>query len=85
MTVRTSRVRNCVAIYAGRTCLGHVISRRPGEFEAFDTDEKFVGVFETPAGAADALGVVYDLGGRHEHDHGGDHPPMSRPQNNDRA
>jgi hypothetical protein len=65
MTAHPSPLSHRLAIYAGQTCLRHVISRGPGEFEAFDSDDKSIGLFETQAGAADALEAAHDHGGRH--------------------
>ena len=44
-----------VSIYDGRECLGHVLSRGPKGFEAFDRDDQSVGIFETQRQAANAL------------------------------
>jgi hypothetical protein len=40
-------------VYDGRQCLGHVLSRGPKGFEAFDRDDKSLGLF--PKRAANAL------------------------------
>jgi hypothetical protein len=42
-------------VYDGRACLGHVLSRGPKGFEAFDQDDKSFGIFETQRQAANAL------------------------------
>jgi hypothetical protein len=42
-------------VYDGRQCLGHVLSRGPKGFEAFDRDDKSLGIFETRRQAANAL------------------------------
>jgi hypothetical protein len=42
-------------VYDGQQCLGHVLSRGPKGFEAFDRDDKSVGLFETQRQAANAL------------------------------
>jgi hypothetical protein len=42
-------------VYDGQQCLGHVLSRGPNGFEAFDSDDKSLGVFETQRQAANAL------------------------------
>jgi hypothetical protein len=48
--------RNGLAyVYDGRQCLGHVLSRGPKGFEAFDRDDKSVGIFPTAKQAAGAL------------------------------
>jgi hypothetical protein len=46
-----------VYVYDGRTCRGHVINRGPQGFEAFDHDDRSVGVFSTQREAAAALSV----------------------------
>jgi hypothetical protein len=43
------------ALYDGRTCIGHVISRGPRGVEAFDVDDNVVGLFPDVRTAADAL------------------------------
>ena len=63
MTAHPSPVS--LAIYAGQTCLGHVIPLGPRSFEAFDSNDKSIGLFDTQAGAADALEAAYDHGERH--------------------
>jgi hypothetical protein len=45
-------------VYDGRQCLGHVLSRGPKGFEAFDHDDKSLGVFASMRDAANALSVV---------------------------
>jgi hypothetical protein len=42
-------------VYDGRQCLGHVLARGKTSFEAFDRDDKSVGIFETQCQAANAL------------------------------
>jgi hypothetical protein len=44
-----------VSVYDGRQCLGHVLARGKTGFEAFDRDDKSVGVFPTAKQAANAL------------------------------
>ena len=44
-----------VSVYDGRQCLGHVLGRGPKGFEAFDRDDKSVGLFPTAKQAANAL------------------------------
>jgi len=44
-----------IAIYDGRTCLGHVLGRGKAEFEAFDADNRSLGVFPTQREAATAI------------------------------
>jgi hypothetical protein len=42
-------------VYDGRRCLGHIIARGKTGFEAFDADDKSVGLFPSQRAAADAL------------------------------
>jgi len=42
-------------VYDGRQCLGHVLGRGPKGFEAFDREDKSVGLFPTAKQAANAL------------------------------
>jgi hypothetical protein len=44
-----------VSVYDGQQCVGHVLARGKAGFEAFDTDDKSVGVFPTAKQAANAL------------------------------
>jgi len=50
-----------VSIYDGRECLGHVLARGKAGYEAFDRDDKPVGIFETQRQAANALALVEAL------------------------
>jgi hypothetical protein len=43
------------AIYDGQRCFGHVIHRGKSGWEAFDANDQSIGIYKTPAGAADAL------------------------------
>jgi hypothetical protein len=42
-------------VYDGRTCLGHILARGKAGFEAFDRDDRSLGLFPTAKAAADAL------------------------------
>ena len=44
-----------VSVYSGQSCLGHIISRGRDGFEAFDPDDKPIGIFATQREAAAAL------------------------------
>lgn len=48
-------------VYDGQQCLGHVLSRGPKGFEAFDRDDRSLGLFATGKQAANALMVEEDL------------------------
>jgi hypothetical protein len=43
-----------LAVYAGQTCIGHIYQRKAG-FEAFNTDDRSIGLFGSQREAADAL------------------------------
>jgi hypothetical protein len=43
------------SVFNGRTCLGHILSRGPLGFEAFDRDDVSLGVFATAEAAAFAI------------------------------
>jgi len=45
--------------YDGRKCAGHILGRGPAGFEAFDSNDKSLGLFPTGKQAANAL--VKDL------------------------
>jgi hypothetical protein len=42
-------------VYDGRTCLGHVLNRGRQGYEAFDANDRSVGIFKTQAEATEAL------------------------------
>jgi hypothetical protein len=44
-----------LAVYNGTRCVGHVIARGKRGYEAFDVDDRSVGLFPTAQEAADAL------------------------------
>jgi hypothetical protein len=44
-----------VSVYDGQCCLGHIISRGRDGYEAFDLDDKSLGLFPTQREAAAAL------------------------------
>lgn len=44
-----------VSVYAGQTCVGHVLNRGKTGFEAINTDDQAVGIFDSAAAAASAL------------------------------
>jgi len=46
---------NMVSVYDGATCLGHVLYRPKVGFEAFDVDDRSLGIFKTQAEATRAL------------------------------
>jgi hypothetical protein len=55
MTTPIKQTSAWLAIYSGQTCVGHVINRGPKGFEAFDVDDRSIGVFPTLNEAASAL------------------------------
>ena len=44
-----------VAVYDGRACLGHVLGRGRAGFEAFDADNRSLGIFPSQREAAAAV------------------------------
>jgi hypothetical protein len=58
--MRSARNLQCptswAAIMLGCQCIGHIVSRGPMGLEAFDPDDKSLGLFGSQAEAADALG-----------------------------
>jgi hypothetical protein len=42
-------------VYDGRRCLGHIIARGKAGFEAFDADDRSVGLFPSQRAAASAI------------------------------
>ena len=44
-----------VAVYDGRACLGHVLERGKAGFEAFDADNRSLGIFPSQREAAAAI------------------------------
>jgi hypothetical protein len=47
-----------VAVYSGRQCLGHVLSRGRAGAEAFDVNDKSIGLYPDFQAAADAISQV---------------------------
>jgi hypothetical protein len=47
-----------VYVYDGGTCLGHIVNRGPAGYEAFDIDDRSLGIFSTQREAAAALMVL---------------------------
>jgi hypothetical protein len=44
-----------LSVYSGRECIGFVLPRGKVGFEAFDTDQRSLGIFPNQKGAADAI------------------------------
>jgi hypothetical protein len=56
----TARIANTpasgmVSVYSGTYCLGHILHKPKAGFEAYDRDDKLVGLFESQREAADAI------------------------------
>ena len=51
----TARPSPLSYVYDGQQCLGHVLARGKAGYEAFDRDDKSIGIFETQRQAASAL------------------------------
>jgi len=54
-TEATNHQTRFQALYSGRTCLGFILNRGRSGYEAFDCDDKSIGIFETQQLAADTL------------------------------
>jgi hypothetical protein len=46
---------SALAIYSGQVCLGHILPRGKAGVEAFDADDKSLGIFPDQKAAADAV------------------------------
>jgi hypothetical protein len=55
MGASTHAASSWAAIYDGQHCIGHVINRGKSGWETFDTDDQSIGLFKTPAEAANVL------------------------------
>ena len=44
-----------LSVYSGRDCLGFILARGPRGFEAYDVDERSLGLFDNQRAAADAV------------------------------
>jgi hypothetical protein len=44
-----------ISVYSGRECLGHVLTRGKSGFQAFDVDDRSLGMFRTRSEAVDAV------------------------------
>jgi hypothetical protein len=44
-----------MSVYSGRDCIGFILARGKSGFEAFDRDDKSLGLFRTQDMAADAI------------------------------
>jgi hypothetical protein len=53
--MRCTAVSPMAYVYDGRQCLGHIIARGKSGFEAFDADDKSLGLFPSQRAAADAI------------------------------
>ena len=46
------------ALYSGQTCLGHLLSRGKAGTEAFDRNDRSLGIFPDQKSAADAISAA---------------------------
>jgi hypothetical protein len=44
-----------LSVFSGQTCVGFVLTRGRAGFEAFDRDERTIGMFDSVRAAADAI------------------------------
>jgi hypothetical protein len=56
--IKSSHAAPMVSVYDGRQCVGFILARGKSGFEAFDCDERSVGLYPTQCAAAAALDVV---------------------------
>jgi hypothetical protein len=54
-----------LAVYDGQVCLGHLLLRGKAGVEAYNTDDRFLGVFPNLKAAADAVSASAKEAGRH--------------------
>jgi hypothetical protein len=55
MSAAVKQSSSWLAVYDGTRCVGHVIARGKRGYEAFDVDDRSVGMFPTQQEAAGAL------------------------------
>jgi hypothetical protein len=55
MSAPPKQLSSWLAVYNGTRCVGHVIARGKRGYEAFDIDDRSVGLFPTHREAAGAL------------------------------
>jgi hypothetical protein len=48
-------VVNLLAVFDGTVCLGHIMSRGKAGVEAYDRDDRSLGIFPNQKAAADAI------------------------------
>jgi len=58
ITTRNVPSATWAAVYFGCECIGHVVWRGPWGIEAFDRNDRSVGIFATQGEAANALGQL---------------------------
>jgi hypothetical protein len=44
-----------ISVYSGRECLGHVLARGKSGFQAFDVDDRSLGIYRTRSEAIAAV------------------------------
>jgi hypothetical protein len=62
MNTRTTTPLGWTAVIAGQRCLGHIVARGPLGYEAFDRDDRSLGVFDKRAAAAGAVEAASIVG-----------------------
>jgi hypothetical protein len=58
MTSKAEPTTGMISIYSGRDCLGRVMARGRFGFQAFDVDDKSLGLFSTQIEAMAALSAA---------------------------
>jgi hypothetical protein len=49
------RNNSLLSVYDGQRCIGHVLARGKTGFEAFDAEERAIGIYATQREAANAI------------------------------
>jgi hypothetical protein len=55
MSVSPKAASTWAAIYDGQRCIGHILHRGKKGWEAFNVDDESIGLFKSPAEAANVL------------------------------
>jgi hypothetical protein len=55
MSKRKSEPTSLAYVHDGRECVGHILGRGPAGYEAFDRDDRSLGLFKTQREAAAVL------------------------------
>jgi hypothetical protein len=56
---------NLVSVYAGTTCVGHILYKSRVGYEAYDFNDRSIGIFPTQQAAANAISGDEEQKGDH--------------------